>query len=210
MINLPEFANPVLSEKEARRIFAPYYEKLIGCINGAWEQWEVCPQRHALDARTRASFISSLFRHLAKAAFNNDLDSNVSHSDSGNSFFLYIGIDAKARLKKLKPNGRYSNIMTGRQLMLMKQMNIPGILPGTYFTIGYQLDDLQQRIQRRKITLQSSKGIIYSIDLDDAVSAAPAAGVSVMPQTPPSSTGSRARARKEVASTRKKRYSGRE
>src|SRR5713101_6975496 len=128
MLKLSEFANPVLSEKEARQIFAPYYEKLLGCINGAWRQWESCPQRHALDARTRASFISSFFRHLAKAAFASDSnDSRVSFSESSNSFFLYIGSDAKLRLKKLKANGRYSNIMTARQLRLMKQMNIPGI-----------------------------------------------------------------------------------
>ncbi len=100
--------------------------------------------------------------------------------------------------------------MTGRQLRLMKQMNIPGFLPGTYLTIGYQLDDLQQKIQHRRITLQSHRAVIYAIDLDEAASAAPPSTVSVMPQTPPIPNGPRARARKEVASKKKVHSSGQE
>src|SRR5713226_6105513 len=102
MLRLPEFANPVLSEKEAREIFAPYNDKLLRCINGAWRQWENYDRRDTLDARTRASFISSVFRYRAKAAFADD--PNVSFTEQANSFFLYIGKDAKIRLKKLKAN----------------------------------------------------------------------------------------------------------
>jgi len=202
MLKHPEFANPVLSEKEARDLFAPYASKIVALMNSAWRQWENCPQRIMLDARARASFLSSVFRHEAKVAFVGD--SNISFTEKGNSFFLYLGSEAKARFKKLKPNGEYSNIMTGLQLKLMKQMNIPNILPGTYLTIGYQLDPLQQKIQSRKITLQSSKGVIYMIDLDQAASAS-APSVTVMPQAPPQSNVPRARARKEAAAEIKKK-----
>jgi hypothetical protein len=208
MIKHPDFANPVLSKEEAREVFSPYVEKFRKVISDTWHQWETCPQRHALDARARASFISSFFRHFAKSAFAGD--TRVTYTENGNSFFLYVGKDAKVRLKKLRANGTYSNIMTGRQLRLIKQMDIPGMLPGTYLTIGYQLDDSQQKIRHKKITLQSYRGIIYSIDLDDASTASSAAPIAVMPQIPPQSNSPRARARKEAIYNKEKHSGDRE
>lgn len=205
MLKHPDFANPVLSEKEARELFAPYASKIVALMNSAWRQWESCPQRTMLDARTRASFLSSVFRHEAKAAFSTD--PNVSFTEKRNSFFLYLGTEAKARFKKLKPNGKYSNVMTGLQLKLMKQMNIPNILPGTYLTIGYHLDPLQQTMQSRKITLQSTKSVIYSIDLDQAASATAPPSVTIMPQAPPQPNAPRARVRKDAAGDIKKKKS---
>jgi hypothetical protein len=207
MLNHPDFANPVLSEEEARNLFTPYAGKVTAVINKVWKEWESCPQRAMLDARTRASFLNALFWNEVKGIFGGD--PNIRVTQNGNSVFLYIGTQAKTRFKKLKPNGTYSNIMTGTQLRLMKQIHMP-FMPGTYLTIGYQLDPLQQQIASRKITLQSSRGVIYAIDLDQIASAG-ATNVTPMPQVPPQTNAPRARARKDaLKGIKKKKSSGQE
>jgi len=167
-------------------------------MNGAWEEWEKLSSRHMLDARARAAFLNSVIIHRAKTAFTDD--PYVTFTQAQGSFFLHFGTEIKVRFKKLKPNGTYSNIMTRQQLRLMYQKNIPGILPGTYLTVGYILDKLQQEIQQHKITLQNRKTVIYAIDLDEAASSAtPRTRVAPMPLTPAVPVHRRAKARKEVA-----------
>lgn len=198
MIKHAEFANPVLSEAEARSLLSPHFGPLVKCVRDAWAQWESYPHRHALDARARAAFMSAFFSHRARAVFPD-------FSDSGNTFFLYFGNEAKLRLKKLKSNGTYSNIMTGRQLRLLRQMNIPGILPGTYLTLGYQLDFSEQSIAHIGVTLQSGKQVVYRIDLDEASSASSA--TPVFPQTPVAPSASpRVKPRKSVEVKRPERH----
>jgi hypothetical protein len=210
MLNHPEFANPVLSEEETRSLFAPHAPTIAALINRVWKQWESCPQRSMLDARTRASFLSSLFRHEIKNVFGGSDKSGVHFTEDGNSFFLYFGDQAKMRFKKLDANGKYSNIMTRVQLQLIKQVNMP-FMPGTYLTIGYQLDALQQGILSKKITLQSRSGVVYAIDLDELASASgKAPNVTPMPQVPPQIDAPRARARKGAVPAKKKKSSGQE
>jgi hypothetical protein len=209
MLTLPEFANPVLSEQETRNLFGPYAARLIAVKDKIWAQWLGCPQRTMLDARTRASFLSALFWHEVKGSFEGDPNIHVTHN--GGSIFLYIGTEAKTRLKKLKTDGTYSNIMTRTQLNLIKQMNMP-FMPGTYLTIGYQLDPLEQRIASLRITLQSTKGVVYAIDLDEmAASSSSAPAVTPMPQVPPQTNAPRARARKDALKRiKKEKTSGQE
>lgn len=208
MLTHPDFANPVLSEEEARNLFAPYAAKIVAAIIRVWAEWEICPQRAMLDARTRASFLNALFWHEIKRIF--DGDPNIHVTQNGNSIFMYVGTQAKMRFKKLKPNGMYSNIMTRVQLQLIRQVNMP-FMPGTYLTIGYQLDDLQQGILSKKITLQSRSGVVYAIDLDELASASGTApNVTPMPQVPPQIDGPRARARKEAVPAAKKKSKGQE
>jgi hypothetical protein len=133
--------------------------------------------------RARASFVNAAIVYRAKAAFAG-LEPDVKFTATGNSFFLYIGDHIKIRFKKFTDDGRYSNLMTGRQIALLEQQNnIPGIVPGTYLTVGYQLDKLQQSIQCRMVTLQLKKGIEYFIDLDEEV--ASMNKVTAMPSVPP-------------------------
>jgi hypothetical protein len=182
MLNLPELANPVLSCEESKQQLNPYFLKFIECINGAWKQWSDYSLRHTMDNRARASMVNAAIVYRAKAAFAG-LAPEVKFTATGNSFFLYIGDHIKIRFKKFTADGRYSNLMTGRQIALLQQQsNIPGVLPGTYLTVGYQLDKLEQNIQSRMVTLQVKKTIKYFIDLDEEV--ASISKVTAMPPMP--------------------------
>lgn len=183
MLNVPGLANPVLSSDEAKRQLQPYFEKFIECINGAWKQWIEYPLRHTLDNRARASFIYAATVYRAKATFSG-LEPFLKFTSTGNSFFLYVGDHVKLRFKKLCADGTYSNLMTRRQIALQLQQNIPGMLPGTYLTVGYKLDKLQQNIQERMVTLQVNNTIKYFIDLDEEVASGDSGKITPMSPAP--------------------------
>lgn len=199
MLNLPGLANPVLSYDESKQQLSPYFEKFIECINGAWKQWMEYPLRHTLDNRARASFVNAAIVYRAKAEFSG-LEPFAKFTVTGNSFFLYVGDHVKLRFKKFSPDGTYSNLMTGRQIALQLQKNIPGMLPGTYLTVGYQLDKLQQNIKARMVTLQVKNKIEYFIDLDEEV----ASGSNKIAAMPPMPSPSPARRRVKLRENFKK------
>lgn len=166
MLNLPELANPVASPDEAKSCLKPYYRTFKKCIDDGWQQLVEYPKRHTLDPRAQACFVNSAIVHNALAAFSG-LE-GVKPVKGGNTFFLYIGAEIKTRFKKLDRRGTYRNFPTDRQMMLLtQQRNIPGILPGTYLTLGWILDRLQQQIVRHLITLQVGKKVFYEIDIDE-------------------------------------------
>lgn len=180
MLNLPEFANEILSKEEASELLRPHFADIRQSMDEAWQEWLATPNRHKLDNRARAANMHCFIVHNALEKFLKKHGAKPVRT--GNSFWLYIDEHIKARFKKLDDNKRYRNYPTATQLQLAFQGNIPGILPGTYLTLGYQLDKLEQSIAHHLVTLQIGKKVIYEIDIDAELGAA---GTSVVPMPAP-------------------------
>lgn len=181
MLNIPEFANPILSKEEATDFLRPHFPDFVKIEDGAWQEWMDLPNRHKLDNRARANNVHCFIVHRALDEFSKTAGTKAIRG--GNTFWLHIGDHIKTRFKKLDRKKLYRNYPTATQLKLAFQGNIPGILPGTYLTLGYLLDDLEQKIERHLVTLQIGKRIVYEIDID-AELGAKATPVVAMPVVP--------------------------
>jgi hypothetical protein len=180
MLNLPEFANPILSKEEAADFLRPHFSEFRKIEDEAWQEWMDLPNRHKLDNRARANNVHCFIVHRALERFSKVKGTKPVRG--GNSFWLYIGDQIKTRFKKLDRKKLYRNYPTATQLKLALQGNLPGILPGTYLTLGYLLDALEQKIERHLVTLQLGKRIIYEIDIDAELGAT---GTPVVPMPAP-------------------------
>jgi hypothetical protein len=134
MLNLPEFANPILSKEEAAGLLRPYFSEFRKIEDEAWQEWMDLPNRHKLDNRARANAVHCFIVHRALERFAKIKGTKPVRG--GNTFWLYIGEHIKTRFKKLDRDKLYRNYPTAIQLKLALQGNIPGILPGTYLTLG--------------------------------------------------------------------------
>ena len=130
MLNLPEFANPVLSKEEAADLLRPFFSDFRHIIDEAWQEWMDITSRHKLDNRARAGAMHCLIVHRALEKFSTT--KGMKTVRGGGTFWLYIGEHIKTRFKKLDAKLLYRNYPTETQLKLELQGNIPGILPGTY------------------------------------------------------------------------------
>jgi hypothetical protein len=180
MLNLPELANPVLSKEEAADLLRPFFSGFRDIIDEAWQEWMELPNRHKLDNRARANAVHCFIVHRALEKYSKSKSAKAVRG--GNTFWLYFGDHIKARFKKLDGKLLYRNYPTGNQLKLELQGNIPGILPGTYLTLGYVLDELEQSVARHLVTLQVRKRVIYEIDMDAELGAT---GTTVVPMPAP-------------------------
>jgi hypothetical protein len=198
MLNLSEFANPILSKQEATELLHPHFAEIRQCMDEAWQEWLATPSRHKLDNRARAANVHCFIVHGALEKFLKKHGTKPVRT--GNSFWLYIDDHIRARFKKLDHKRRYRNYPTAAQLQLAFQGNIPGILPGTYLTLGYQLDTLQQAIAAHVVTLQMGKKIIYEIDIDAELGATATPVVPMPTPKPvqPAATERRVRPRRGV------------
>lgn len=180
MLNLPELANPVLSKEEAANLLRPFFSDFRQIIDDAWQEWMEITNRHKLDNRARAGAVHCLIAHRALERFSRTKGAKAVRG--GGTLWLYIGEHIKTRFKKLDEKLLYRNYPTATQLQLELQGNIPGILPGTYLTLGYVLDDLQQSVARHLVTLQVRKRVVYEIEMDAELGAT---GTTVVPMPVP-------------------------
>ena len=194
MLNQPEFANPILSKEEATETLRPYFSDFRKIEDDAWGEWLAYHKRHKLDNRARAAFIHCFLVELALEKFSKRKGTKAVRG--GNTFWLYIGDHIKTRFKKLDRKKLYRNYPTRTQLKLALQGNIPGILPGTYLTLGYLLDELEQAIERHLVTLQMGKKVIYEIDIDAELAQTTAPVVPMPTPAAPPTTERRVRPRR--------------
>lgn len=181
MLNLPELANPVLSKEESADLLRPLFSDFRRIIDDAWQEWMELVTRHPrVDKRARAATIHCFIVHRALEKFSKTKGTKAVRG--GGTLWLYISDQIKARFKKLDGKLLYRNYPTATQLKLELQGNIPGILPGTYLTLGYVLDDLEQSVARHLVTLQVRKRVIYEIDMDAELGAT---GTPVVPMPAP-------------------------
>jgi hypothetical protein len=155
----------MLTKPQADSVLRPHYITLKKALDGGWHAWhQHYKDRHPiLDARARAAIVYCEITALAKQFFDGCPDVKIVRK--GAMHLFYIGDDVLLRFKKLR-NGKPSNIKTRQQVLLQQQQSIPGILPGTLVSAGYQLDQLEQAIEKTLVVAQLDGRSIWSLDLN--------------------------------------------
>jgi hypothetical protein len=158
----------ILTLEEAEEILAPYRERLNRCIQHGWDVWKNDYQHkeHILHARARAAIIFDEIVFCALEEFPNILG-EVKAVRSASTFMLYIGDSITLRFKKIRKNGRCSNILTKQQVLFRRQvqLNLPTMLDGTLVSAGYVLDDLQQELLRKSIVCHLDDSVLWEMPL---------------------------------------------
>lgn len=189
-----------MEKQLASKLLGQNLERLGECIEHGWKMWEdhYNDRQHVLDARARAAIVNC--ETVAKAGEEFlDVPGVVFRKTRG-TFWLYVGDEIVVRFKKLRRNGKSSNIMTKQQRQIYTQMVIPGFLPGTHLSAGYVLDQLQQGISQVLVAFQNAASVVWTIDLRD--SGATPTEITIAPTPKPQPKPDRVRLRPEY--TKKK------
>jgi hypothetical protein len=155
----------LLTREQALALLQPYLEILNQCIDDGWAAWRThyAHRAHLLDGRPRAAIVYAEIVHRALGEFQG-LE-GVRAVPGRGSLMVYIGDDITLRFKKMRRNGRCSNIKTVTQLKLLAQLKLPGMVDGTLVHAGYQLDALQQNVVRKAIVCQWNQKVLWDIEL---------------------------------------------
>jgi hypothetical protein len=157
----------ILTLEEAEEILAPYRERLNRCIQHGWDVWQSeYSRKHILHSRARAAIIFDEIVFCALEEFP-AISGEVKAVRTASTFMLYIGDSITLRFKKIRKNGRCSNILTKQQILFRAQvqLNFPTMLDGTLVSAGYVLDDLQQEIQRKSIVCHLDNHVLWEMPL---------------------------------------------
>jgi len=174
-------AGHILTLEEAEEILSPFRERLNRCIQHGWDVWKTDYQHkhHILNARARAAIVFDeiVFRALVEFP---TIPGQVKALRTANTFLLYIGDSITLRFKKIRKNGRCSNILTHQQILFRAQvqMSFPSMLDGTLVSAGYVLDDLQQEIVRKSVVCHLDNDVLWQMPLT-------ASNAAVVEFTPP-------------------------
>jgi hypothetical protein len=184
---------PMQTKEQAEKVLLPYYPKLKQCLDGGWRAWteHYKSRQHVLDARAQASIVYCEIVHIAKECFSAVPDAKL--VKKGLTHLLYIGDDIVLRFKKLR-NGLPRNIRTTQQKLFQHQEIIPGFLPGTIASVGYQLDAIEQAIEKSLIIAQLDGRTAWSLDLNICEAGGAIAVMPAAPKKPRSGPRVRARA----------------
>lgn len=155
----------LLSKEQAVDLLRPYLAILNKCIDDGWAAWKThyAHRAHVLDGRPRAAIVYAEIVACALKAFQG-LE-GVTVKPSRGSLMIYIGDDITLRFKKMRRNGRCSNIKTVIQLKFLAQLKLPGMIDGTLVHAGYELDTLQQNVVRKAIVCQLNQKVLWDIEL---------------------------------------------
>jgi len=155
----------LLTRVQALAFLQPYLEILNRCIDDGWSAWRThyAHRSHVLDGRPRAAIVYAEIAHRALGAFQG-LE-GVKAVPGRGSLMIYIGEGVTLRFKKMRHDGRCSNIKTVTQLKLLAQLKLPGMVDGTLVHAGYQLDSLQQNVVRKAIVCQLNQRVLWDIEL---------------------------------------------
>jgi len=158
-------AASLLSKEQAQALLQPYLEILNQCIDDGWSAWKThySHRSHVLDGRPRAAIVYAEIVNRALETFQGQDGVKVVRRQG--SLMIYIGEDVTIRFKKIRKDGRCSNIKTVTQIRFLAQLQLPGMVDGTLVHAGYQLDDLQQNIVRKAIVCQLNERVLWDIEL---------------------------------------------
>jgi len=158
----------ILTLEEAEEVLVPYRERLNRCIQHGWDVWKNDYQHkhHILHARARAAIIFDEIVFCAMEEFP-DVPGAVKAVRTASTFMLYIGDSITLRFKKIRKNGRCSNILTKQQVLFRAQvqLNFPTMMDGTLVSAGYVLDDLQQELLRKTIVCHLDDSVLWEMPL---------------------------------------------
>lgn len=168
MSNTSLAGRSILTLEEAEEILGRYCERLNRCIQHGWDVWKRDYQHkhHILHARARAAIVFDEIVHRALEEFPT-IPGEQKATRSANTFMLYIGDDISLRFKKIRKNGRCSNILTKQQILFraQAQLSLPTMLEGTLVSAGYVLDDLQQEIARKSVVCHLDNRVLWEMPL---------------------------------------------
>jgi hypothetical protein len=159
----------LITLEQAEEVLAPHRDLLNLCIQHGWDVWKTdySHKHHILQARARAAIVYDEIVDKALVEFESKPDVIVKRTAS--TLMLYIGDHIVLRFKKIRKNGRCSNILTKQQILFRAQQSVQLQLPemqkGTLVHAGYQLDDLQQEIQRKSVVCQLNNSVIWQMSL---------------------------------------------
>jgi hypothetical protein len=155
----------MLTKPQAENVLRPHCTVLKRVLDGGFKAWhEHYKHRHPiLDSRARAAIVYCEIVDLAKALFADCSDVKIVRK--GAMYLFYIADDIVLRFKKLR-NGKPSNIRTKQQRIFQRQSSIPGFLPGTIVSAGYELDQLEQTIEKTLVVAQLNGKSVWSLDLN--------------------------------------------
>ncbi len=165
---IPTLAAPapsLLSREQALAHLQPYLELLNQCIDDGWSAWKThyAHRSHILDGRPRAAIVYAEIVNRALEVFQGLEGVRVVRRPG--SLMIYIGEDVTIRFKKMRRDGRCSNIKTVTQIRFLAQLQLPGMVDGTLVHAGYQLDNLQQNVVRKAIVCQLYEKVLWDIEL---------------------------------------------
>ena len=123
-------------------------------------------KHHVLHARARAAIVFDEIVFCALEEFPT-IPGVVKAVRTASTFMLYIGDSITLRFKKIRKNGRCSNILTRQQILFRAQvqLNLPTMLDGTLVSAGYVLDDLQQEVLRKTVVCHLHNRVLWEIPL---------------------------------------------
>jgi hypothetical protein len=165
---IPTLAVPtpsLLSKEQALALLQPYLKILNQCIDDGWSAWKThySHRSHILDGRPRAAIVYAEIVNRALEVFQGLEGVKIVRHPG--SLMIYIGDDITIRFKKIRKDGRCSNIKTVTQIRFLAQLQLPGMVDGTLVHAGYQLDDLQQNVVRKAIVCQLYEKVLWDIEL---------------------------------------------
>jgi hypothetical protein len=167
MPNVSLAGQNILTLEEAEEILAPYRERLNRCIQHGWDVWnnEYKHKHHILHARARAAIIFDEIAFKALEEFPAGPELKTVRTPS--TLMIYIGDSLTLRFKKIRKNGRCSNILTRQQILFRAQVQLsfPTMLDGTLVSAGYVLDDLQQNLIRKTVVCHLDNDVLWEIPL---------------------------------------------
>lgn len=159
---------------DIRLTLEPFHDELHACVAAAWRRWkdEFAPRLQLPYLRCRANVIYDLMIEEARKRFSGSPD--VTIVEDVQRALLVIG-DLLLRFKKVDDQLHTRNYPTQGALQFDGQLRLPGIPRGTRVTVGYRIDELQQKLSAVLIVLAVGGRVqgAYEILPDESAAFAP-------------------------------------
>ena len=193
----------LVSAEEAEAILQPYLDRLNECIQHGWNAWQSDYQskHRILGSRARAAIVYDEIVAKAMELFEGQPDTHFERTSS--SFLLYFGDKLIVRFKKIRKDGRSSNVPTRQQNLFNLQIELPGMESGTIVHAGYELDQIQQDIKKKAVVCQYRGSVLWTIGLSGGAEL-----IAVPSPTPPPVLPSRVEIKPEFAPQVEKKEHG--
>ena len=134
----------LVTEDEARAIFAGIENRLVECHARAFRQWRVfATQLPTASTRGRRTILNELIIEEVRREFGSDQTAKIQDTADGRTVLHYGGL--AIRFKHLDRQFRAATFPTPTATLVESPVLIAG-LPGRRVTVGYRLDRLETEI----------------------------------------------------------------
>jgi hypothetical protein len=184
----------LISEDEARGLFAPHFSLIVDCLLAGWTAWaavRATPEGRRLGKSARARIVWDHATAKAEELFE---DVRGIGRQRRHGLLILDFVQALMRFKKLDNSLRMRGIPTGQQQLFANQEQVAGgglqlslWSPVPMVVAGYVLDRLETGIERLVLVLIRGSRVVWQIDLpqsDEAPVALPIDSTGPTPATP--------------------------